>query len=156
MKQVLICLDYDPSAQLVAEKAVSFFETSNAQFTLLHVIADPVYYSSALYDPIMGFGGYINMQTVDPGIAERLVIQSQDFLEKSKTHLGSKNIEVLVKEGDIAETILETARELKADVIALGSHSRGWLEDVVLGSIARHVLQQALTPLFIIPVKKQA
>jgi nucleotide-binding universal stress UspA family protein len=154
MKQVLICLDYDPSAQLVAEKAISFFETTTAKFTLLHVITDPVYYASGLYDPIMGFGGFINMQTMDPGITERLIVQSEEFLEKSKTHLGGKNIDVLVKEGNIPANILEAAEEIKADLIVMGSHSKGWLENVVLGSTAKHVLLHAPTPLFIIPVKK--
>jgi nucleotide-binding universal stress UspA family protein len=49
MKKVLIALDYNPTAQKVAEVGFSMAKAMNAEITLLHVIADPVYYSSPGY-----------------------------------------------------------------------------------------------------------
>ena len=57
MKKVLIALDYNPTAQKVAETGFSMAKAMNAEVTLLHVISDLVYYSSAEYSPIMGFTG---------------------------------------------------------------------------------------------------
>ena len=37
MRKVLIALDYDPSAQIVAETGFSFAKTMGAAVTLLHV-----------------------------------------------------------------------------------------------------------------------
>ena len=57
-----------------------------------------------------------------------------------------------MKEGDYAENILKTAKEIKADIIVMGTHSRKGLDKVLLGSIAEKVLHHANIPLFIIPV----
>jgi nucleotide-binding universal stress UspA family protein len=49
--------------------------------------------------------------------------------------------------------ILEAAKELQADIIVMGSHSRKWLETIVMGSETEKVLHHTTTPLFIIPTK---
>ena len=43
MKKVLIALDYNPTAQKVAEVGFSLAKSMNAEITLLHVITDPVF-----------------------------------------------------------------------------------------------------------------
>jgi nucleotide-binding universal stress UspA family protein len=40
MKKVLIALDYNPTAQKVAEVGFSMAKSMNAEVSLLHVIAD--------------------------------------------------------------------------------------------------------------------
>jgi nucleotide-binding universal stress UspA family protein len=37
----------------------------------------------------------------------------------------------------------------------MGSHSRKWLEKIVMGSVTEKVLNQTSIPLFIVPTKKQ-
>lgn len=59
-KNVLIALDYDPTAQKVAEAGYDLAKMIGATVTLVHAIADPVYYSATGYSPIMGFGGYLD------------------------------------------------------------------------------------------------
>ena len=154
MKNILIALDYDPTAQKVAELAFSLAGNKDAAITLLHVIADPSYYASTAYDPIMGFGGYMNMDLLRPDIMDELKTTSLDFLEKTKHHLGDERIKTMVKEGSIAESILQVAKEINADIIVMGSHSRRWLENIVMGSITEFVLHRTDIPLFIIPTKK--
>ncbi len=154
MKNILIALDYDPTAQQVAELGFKLSENNHAAVTLLHVIADPSYYASTVYDPIMGFGGYMNMDLLRPGIMEELKTTSLDFLEKTKHHLSSDTIKIMVKEGSIAASILDAAKEINADTIVMGSHSRRWLENIVMGSITEYVLHHTTVPLFIIPTKK--
>ncbi|MEP7236978.1 MAG: universal stress protein [Ferruginibacter sp.] len=154
MNKILIALDYDPTAQKVAEIGFSLAENNNAEVTLLHVIGNPSYYASSVYDPIMGFGGYMNLDLLHPDIINDLKNTSLDFLEKTKQHLGDDSIKVLVKEGSIAETILEAATALNADIIVMGSHSRRWLENILMGSITEYVLHHTTIPLFIIPTKK--
>ena len=46
MKKILVTLDYDPSAQKVAEIGYKLGKAMNAEIILLHVIEDAVYYSS--------------------------------------------------------------------------------------------------------------
>lgn len=154
MKKVLIALDYDPTAQKVAEVGFSLAKTMGAEVTLLHVISDPVYYSSTEYSPIMGFTGYMDMGPLVLDSVDGLKRASQHFLDKSKQHLGDKTIQTQVKEGDFAESILKTAKDLQVDIIVMGSHSRKWLEKIVIGSVTEKVLNHTSIPLFIIPTKK--
>jgi len=154
MQKVLIALDYNPTAQKVAEAGFSMAKAMNAEIILLHVISDPVYYSSTEYSPIMGFNGFLGMENQLLDNVDTLKKASQEFLDKSKQHLGDKTIQTLVGEGDFAESILKTAKDLHADIIVMGTHSRKWLENIVMGSVTEKVLNHATTPLFIIPTKK--
>jgi nucleotide-binding universal stress UspA family protein len=154
MKKVLIALDYNPTAQKVAEVGFSMAKSMNAEVILLHVITDPVFYSTAGYSPIMGFNGYMDMGPVQLDSVDGLKNASLQYLDKSREHLGDKSIQTIVKEGDFAEAILEAAKELKADVIVIGSHSQKWLENIVMGSVTEKVLHHTSIPLLIVPTKK--
>ena len=155
MKKVLIALDYNPTAQKVAEVGFSMAKSMNAEVILLHVITDPVFYATSGYSPIMGFNGYMDMGPVQLDSVDGLKNASLQYLDKSKQHLGDKTIQTLVKEGDFADSILETAKEVHADIIVIGSHSRKWLENIVMGSVTEKVLHHTSIPLFIVPTKKQ-
>ncbi len=144
IKKVLIAMDYDQTAQKVAETGHMLAQSMNAETILLHVISEqPVYYSS-----------YVFMHELRVDIMDDLKKSTQEFLDKSKKHLGDETIQTFVESGEIAETILEKAKELKADVIVMGSHSRKWLESIILGSEVEKVLNNTTIPLFIIPTKK--
>lgn len=155
MKRVLIALDYDPTAQKVAEAGSELAKSMGAEATLLHVVADPNYYSSKDYSPIMGFPGYITADPLQSNITDHLKKTSLDFLDKSREHLGDENIQTKVAEGPVAESILKCAEELNASIIVMGSHSRSWLENIVMGSVTEGVLHHTSIPLFIVPTKKQ-
>ncbi len=155
MKKILIALDYNPTAQKVAEAGYALAKAMNAEVILIHIISDPFFYSSAMYSPIMGFGGYQSIDASQPLVVS-LEETSLDYLNKSKNHLGDKNIQSLVKQSDdVAGCLLEAAKELQANVIVMGSHSRRWLEKILLGSVAENVLKQTCLPLFIIPTNKK-
>jgi len=79
---------------------------------------------------------------------------SLNFLDKSRIHLGDRTIETIVEDGDFAESILKTAKQLHADLIVMGSHSKKWLENIVMGSVTEQVLRQTTIPLYIIPTRK--
>jgi len=155
MKKVLIALDYNPTAQKVAEVGYAMAKSMEAEVVLVHVISDPVFYSTSGYSPIMGFGGYMDMGPIQLDSIDGLKNASLQFLDKSREHLGDKNIQTMVKEGDFADAILKAANEVHADIIVVGSHSRKWLENIVMGSVTENVLHHTSVPLFIVPTKKQ-
>ena len=88
MKNILIALDYDPTAQKVAELGFLLAGNKDAAITLLHVIADPSYYASTVYDPIMGFGGYMNMDLMRPHIMDELKKHHLNFLKNQNITLA--------------------------------------------------------------------
>ena len=145
IKKVLISMDYDETSQKVAEQGFSMAQAMNAETILLHIISEqPVYYSEYSY-----------MRELRVDFFGNLEDSTQKFLDKTKKHLENESIKTIIKVGEIAETILETAKELKVDVIVMGSHSRKWLENIIMGSTTENVLKKTSIPLYIIPTKKQ-
>jgi len=153
-KKVLIALDYNPTAKKVAEMGFSMAKAMKAEVILLHVISDPFYYSSVEYSPVMGFNGFTETDQLQLNSNEELKEASLHFLDKSRHHLGDNSIQILVEEGDFADSILKTAKELHADIIVMGSHSRKWLENIIMGSVTRKVINCTSIPIFIIPTRK--
>ena len=154
MKKILIALDYAPNANIIAETGYTLAKKLQADVYLLHVVTDASYYSTTEYSPIMGFTGYIDIGVFNSGIHDGLQKGSTQFLEKTKLHLADDAIHTIVAEGNIADTIIETATSIGAAIIVLGSHSRNWIEQIVLGSVAEKVLKSTTIPLLVIPIKK--
>ncbi|MFA6872543.1 MAG: universal stress protein [Bacteroidaceae bacterium] len=145
IKKVLIALDYDKTSQKVAEQGFAMAKAMGAKVLLLHVLFEqPIYYSS--FD-------YMSEFKVD--LKDDLRKRAQQFLNKTKKHLDDESIELILNEGEIAGTILKTAKEVNADIIVMGSHSRKWLENIIMGSDAKGVLRKTKIPLYIVPIKKQ-
>lgn len=151
----MIALDYDPIAQKVAEKGYKLAHTMRAEVTLLHVITNARYYSTVGVTPIMGFTDYVNAVPMFLEKTDDLKAETHKFLNRTKKYLEDDSIKTMVKEGNLADTILETAKEIGADVIVMGSHSRRWIENILLGSATEKVLKDTEIPLFIVPLKKQ-
>ena len=155
MKKVMIALDYDPIAQKVAERGFKLARTMGAEVTLLHVITNSRYYTTVGVTPIIGFTDHMNVLPLYVDKDEDLKGETHEFLTRTKTYLGDDSIKIMVKEGDLADTIIETAKEIGADVIVLGSHSRRWIENILMGKVTEKVLKNSEIPLFIVPLKQQ-
>ena len=153
MKKILIALDYDPSAQKIAETGYALAKSMNARVILLHVVSDAAYYSSLNYSPIMGFDSFSNLDIVQTTAVEELKKAAKNYLDKSKQHLGDETIETVIKDGDFGESILDAATEMNVDIIVMGSHGRRGFDKILMGSVAEKVLHKTTIPLFVIPTK---
>lgn len=155
MKKVLIALDYDSTAQKVAESGMALAKKLGAQVTLLHITTNSSYYSSTGHIPVKGFASYMDAVPLVLESELDMKTAAQLFLDNSKKHLKDVNIHTMVKEGELSETILKVAADIKADIIVLGSHSRRWLENIIMGGVTEKVLKLTTIPLFIVPTKKK-
>jgi nucleotide-binding universal stress UspA family protein len=153
MKKVLIALDNNADAQKVAATGYELSQALHARAILMHVTTGIAYYSSLNYSPITGFDAFSNLDVEQTNAGDELKRRAQDYLDNAKLSLADETIETVLKEGGYAENILQTAKEMKADIIVIGTHSRKGLNKVLLGSVAEKVLHNTTIPLFIIPVK---
>lgn len=55
-----------------------------------------------------------------------------------------------VEVGDAASAICEVASDAGADVIVMGSHGRGFIKRVMLGSVSEHVVRHAPCPVLVV------
>ncbi len=152
--KILIAVDYDPSAEKVAESGYSLAKSINAQVVLLFVISDKAFYTTAEAIPAAGVGAYLGVIPMQFENIESLRNGAKDLLDKIKHALGNESISTLIEEGDTATSILDAAKATNADLIVMGSHSRKWLENIVMGSVTQEVVRKTTLPVYIIPVRK--
>jgi len=153
-KKILIALDYARSATQVAEMGYSVAKAMNGEVILLHVMEDVAYYSTPGYVPIVGFNNFNHTDFLEMIDVEGLKKAGMHFMNNMKDYLGDENIKIVIEEGDIADVVMKTARDLNIDIIVIGSRSRNWLEKVFIGSSAVKVLDQTNNPLLVIPVNE--
>ncbi|MEI2699759.1 MAG: universal stress protein [Microthrixaceae bacterium] len=60
------------------------------------------------------------------------------------------NVEHRVVEGSAGPMICQVAEDLSPDVVVVGSHGRGFLKRVVLGSVSEHVIRHCTVPVLVI------
>ena len=136
-------MHYDPTAKKIAEVGLAMAKAMGAEVFLVHVVEDLVAYSLQYLNT-----GSLQLDTE---------IKSQDayqfFLEKIRHNPGDMMLRAVVNEGNFADAILQTAKELDIDIIVMGSHSKKWLEKIVMGSVTEAVLRKTTIPLFIVPTR---
>lgn len=151
---VLIALDYNPTAQKVAEVGYSLVKAMDAECFLIHILASPIIYTSLNYDPIMGFSGFGSFDNyqLDSELLSKIAL---NYLDEVKNHLHDSNINTIVKEGEFAQQIMEAAKINKADIIVMGTHSQQWLEKILVGSTTESIIEISKIPIVIVPTKKE-
>jgi len=60
-------------------------------------------------------------------------------------------VQVVVRSGDPAPTLLAIADDVGADLVAVGTRGRGGPADLLLGSVARTVADRARRPTLVVP-----
>jgi universal stress protein A len=146
MKTILVSVDFSDVTLKVVKSAVHLAKPFQSKILLVHVFEPG--------PPLMGIGGGPDVvpvpQTHEP-------IAPPDYTERfarlqemiSSIGLVSTIVEL---QGIPAELILSQAENSRVDLIVLGSHSRGPLSHLFLGSVADGVLQRARCPVLIVPL----
>jgi len=74
-------------------------------------------------------------------------------IEEEWQQVGELQVIAHVRVGDPAQVILQTAVDIDADVIVVGSHRRTGVAKLVLGSVGERVLHDAHCPVFVAVAK---
>jgi len=138
LHRILVPTDLSEHACQAAKYAAAFAEKFGAEIYLLHVLQE-----IAPYQP--------DAVTTGPPVApplEKLTAAARESLDRFMTDNKLKRLAIHqeVREGTPVEEIVEFAAEKDIDLIILGTHGRGWLAHVLLGSVAEKVVRKAPCP----------
>lgn len=142
MKVIIAAIDFSSATDRVLQFAADTALATGARLFLLHV-ASP--------DP--DFVGYdVGPETERQAVAERLRREHRELqaLADGLRETGLDATALLIQ-GATVEKLLEEARRLNADMMVLGSHGRGAVGRVLLGSISEGVVRGADFPVTVIP-----
>ena len=148
MKRILIAIDFNPYAEIVASIGYKLAKALKAKIILVHVISDAAYYAID-YSPIMGYKGAYTKGTV--AVVKEIKKEAEEFLKAAVNHLGDDKIETAILDGETADAIIEHAEKWEADLIVMGSHTHKGLERLFVADVAAHVLKHSKIPLLTVP-----
>jgi nucleotide-binding universal stress UspA family protein len=136
---ILVPTDFSPPSDAALAWARDLAQEYGARVSLLHVVTDPR--AVGMWTPEV----YV---PASAGIQERLLREARERLERALPSDERSRFAVTsdVRLGNVAETILEIAREQKVDLIVMGTHGRHGLAHLILGSVAARVLRDATCP----------
>ena len=134
---------------LIATEGSTCSNEAVRQFASLFDVAPNEVYLLAVVPPAKAPDGH-------PGAAEHCRRESesaQEALDLATSDLAVAGFSAfgLVRVGEPAETILEVASEIHAQLIVLGTHGRSGFEKLIHGSVAEAVLHRAPCAVFIHP-----
>jgi nucleotide-binding universal stress UspA family protein len=140
---IVLATDGSAASAHAAQLAVSLARTHNARLTALYV-ADPYPYLGVGEVNPMGYQAY-------SAAAQELAAQSHAQVEAlCKAQSPAIPLQArLVEEVAAATGIVETAKELGADLIVVGSHGRSGIARLMLGSVASKVVAESPIPVLV-------
>lgn len=128
---ILLAVDFSPSAEAVAGKALELSQAFTAKLSLIHVVEFvPVDLSNELVLP----------QAAE--IDQELLQVAEQRLRELAARIGTPECPCIVVQGNTRREILRVAEENQVDLIVLGSHGREGIQ-LLLGSTANAVLHGA-------------
>src|SRR4051812_47120554 len=144
--KVLIATDGSDFAIDAAKRAAALLDDA-AQITVVTVVPLPVIPATA---PVTGLdaGPIVTPETTEE-LDQALHEEAQAALTRTVGALGRPAEHMLVM-GDPGSELCRVAEEGNFDVLALGSHGRGLMKRVLLGSVSHHVLQHAPCPVLVV------
>ncbi len=105
---------------------------------------------------VVNTAGYtgLPMETAMEGISEMMWEKSQAAVDRvSELASGTVEVETVVVRGVPHREILGVASRRDCDLIVMGTHGRGGLNRLLLGSVAEAVLRNASIPVLAVNVK---
>lgn len=87
----------------------------------------------------------INVLAVEqvPGEHIASLSAAQEFLE---AHEYQVHTETIPQNGSVAESLLPRAAALKPKLVVMGTHGKGWLRELLFGSVTKSVLSKLAVP----------
>ena len=140
--------------------SIDFSAVTDAQIDIVDRLASPKREIHLLHvtEPDPSFVGLeAGPEDVQQQVAKELA-HAQAELDALADRLRAKGhaVETLLVAGPTVQTILEQADKLAADVIVVGSHGRGKLFDLVVGSVSAGVIRKSPVPVLVVPARGEA
>ncbi len=132
--RILVPTDFSDTSDAALAYATSLATAFSASLHLVHVFEDPFTsgsLASEVYAPI------------PPDVRTQVLADLQGRLD-ARLPAGGGTTEILT--GTTAKAVTDYAREKQMDLIVMGTHGRGGMAHLLLGSVAERVVRTAPCP----------
>ena len=143
MKTILAAIDFSHVSRRVLAEATALAQALHGRVVLLHTVQPPVIVSE------YGVADVAAITTELERTADRHLVRLEKVMQQRLP--GSLAAR---RTGSPLREILAGAKKTSADYIVIGSHGHTAFYDLLVGSTAAGVLQQAHCPVLVVPPRK--
>lgn len=145
IKNVLCPIDFSEPANEALDYAVQLAKANGASVHLLSVV-EPLVFNDIIPP------NYAEMvEGIRKDKENQLSVIAQDL------QLNAPQLKItteLITQFDAADAILESAKNISADLIVMGSHGRRGLNRVLMGSVTESVMRECNCPVLVLKIKE--
>ena len=141
-ERILVPTDGSPEVDAVLDHAASLAATHDADLHALYVI------NTAGYAGLPGDGAV-------GGLSAMMNEQGETALDRAAERVGERLTERVLIEGTPSEEIIDYAEEADCDLVVMGTHGRGGIDRLLLGSVAERVVRTSPVPVLTVRVGRQ-
>jgi nucleotide-binding universal stress UspA family protein len=136
---ILVATDFSDTAEQALDYAIALAGKLGAKIYLLNAIGLPTFGVV----PELGVAATSTM-------IDGMVADNQKALDKLIATKAPMKLHAIMRTGDPRDLIVDTAAEIGADLIVMGTHGRRGVTRALLGSVAEGVLRHATCPVLTI------
>lgn len=141
MQRILVAIDGSSIALHAADNASDLASHTGAEVTLATVVEPP--------QPATDLRSERTLRA----LLDALRSTGEGHLHEARQRCHEKGIEAktMLREGDPAAELLRMAKEINADLIVCGSHGRGVVGRLMLGSVSSKIVHRSRVPVLVVP-----
>jgi nucleotide-binding universal stress UspA family protein len=131
--RILLATDFSDTAACAVEHAILLARTFGAHLHVLHVLESEI--------PVMMDG----VTYLPPNYFEEMEKMAAERLEEviPRADRDKLSVTLVMRKGNPFLEVVRYARDQKMDLIVLGTHGRGAISHVLMGSVAEKVVRKA-------------
>lgn len=137
-RHILFATDFSENSEIAFESVKGLIKLGAARVSMVHV-QDKSIVDTESKEQLE------NLNRVDRG---RLEIMEKILKEKRDIE-----VDIVLKSGSPSVEILKLVEELKVDLVVMGTHGRGFVKELFLGSVSNHIARHSKSPVLLIPNK---
>jgi nucleotide-binding universal stress UspA family protein len=141
LRHLLVGVDHSQASRAALELAADVAASLGGSLSVLEVVE---YVPAFPLDEPTAAGG---------GRQRRVAEAAMALLEAEARDVRARGVgvQVVVRSGDPAATLLEVGDDVDADLVVVGTRGRGGPDELLLGSVARTVADRARRPTLVVP-----
>jgi nucleotide-binding universal stress UspA family protein len=159
IKKILYATDLSENARYAFGYAADLAQHYDTMITILYVMENINHVVEIQIKDMMGQEKWDRLQSEKlDSLTQKIKDRLEDFCKEMDSQIDSCRLlieDIRITKGNPTEVILNTAKDIHADMIVMGSYGHNILQDAFIGGTARRVVKKSETPVLVVRLPKK-
>jgi nucleotide-binding universal stress UspA family protein len=144
LNNILVAIDFSEAAHDIVATAIMLHDTHSAKFWVVHADDSAPY----IYTPETGDGDVSDPVTAETESNDADVVMAGIREQLTQAEMAAEFVRL---EGPAADSILEKAGEIEADLIVIGAQRHGRFYRMFFGDTGDELMRRSPCPVLVVP-----